>query len=88
MEQSDTDEADETDSAQAVAEELRSATGRFVRAARTAQLLPPGHVRALEFLDREGAMAITALVQTERVRHRFELCGSCCNRTCSRSIQM
>lgn len=70
MGQFDADEACETDSAQAVAEELRAAIGRFVRAARTGQLLPPGQVRALGFLDREGAMAITALAQRERVRHQ------------------
>src|SRR4051794_22727609 len=58
-------------SAEDVAEELRVAIGRFVRAARAhADTLPPARAEAMGYLSREGPQTIARLAERHGVRHQ------------------
>jgi DNA-binding MarR family transcriptional regulator len=53
-----------------LAEELRQAIGRLVRAAKSSDGLPPGEEAVLGLLDREGPQTIAALAQSRGVSHQ------------------
>lgn len=55
---------------QELAEGLRAAIGRLVRAARTADLLPQGEAAVLGGLDRDGPQTTADLAQRRGVRHQ------------------
>ncbi|MEW9531227.1 MarR family winged helix-turn-helix transcriptional regulator [Microbispora sp. NPDC049125] len=54
----------------ALAEDLRAAIGGLLRIVRTGDILPPGEIAILGYLDRDGPQVIADLARRRRVSHQ------------------